>query len=118
MSDRRAITIGVVIGGLILACLCCLIVLWASSSVIEDILNEVSRGLSVDTSFQMDGDDGEVIRQPTLTPTPFVIQPTEITNTEIGIALRNYLALESTIIPINDPGDLAERFLGILDVAI
>ena len=116
MSDRKAITIGVVIGGLILACLCCLIVLWAGSSMIEDILKEVSGGLNYELDQGTWDGNGEVVRQPTLTPTPFVVQPTDTSTVEIGVALRNYLAVDNTFIPINDPGDLAERFLGVGEV--
>ncbi len=108
INDRKALSIGIVIGGIVLACVFSLLIIggcatrgWETVSNMFDAL-----GISQDST----NDDLAP------TPTPHVIRPTDSTPIQMSLSEETLYALENTEIPINDPNDLAQRLLGIADI--
>ncbi|HCU56998.1 MAG TPA: hypothetical protein DF984_02005 [Anaerolineaceae bacterium] len=104
MHKKAAVPIILTI--LLLVALCCLgicLVLFASGTILATSLNA------------LDGDP-ITIEVPAETvvaePTPSVIETTPPTNTATG----TLLTLENTIVPVNDPVDLADRLGGLSNV--
>lgn len=116
MNDRKALTIGIVVGGLLVACISCLAVIGgAAYLVIEEF--ESSAPISQDPS-----------ELATPMPTPFVLESTDLPeSTDSPESTRSseslsrlgqdtYGTLDNALVPEADPGELAERLLGVGEV--
>lgn len=99
MSDRNARTIGIVLGSLLLLCLCCVAVLaggafafqeWVATS---DVFSEYS-------DYYSPADP---------TPTAQPLQEWQTTDENVDLAEQTVQTLEDTLVPENDPAELAVR---------
>ncbi|MBN2044478.1 MAG: immune inhibitor A [Anaerolineales bacterium] len=106
MSDRSARTIGIVIGGILILCLCCVAVAASSAFALRD-------------SFK-NGDifaeygDFELSTDPT--PTAQILEEWQTSEEGKPLAEQTLETLENAMVPENDPADLATRLGGIEDV--
>ena len=106
MDDKKALSVGIVLGGVILSCICCLLVVGGSAYLIRDALVEVIGTLEADGGFTF-----ETVGSPT--PTPYIIRPADSSPTQMGLGDRILLTLEDSTPPLNDRADLAKRLLGV-----
>lgn len=104
MSDRKALMIGVVIGGLLIACLCCLLVVGIGSYFLLEEASTTSQG------------DNDSFDSSTPVPTPFVIEATGVPEAYSELGGFTYETLDNIIVPEANPGELAERLLGVDEV--
>ena len=117
MEDKKIFIIGGIIAGVLILCICCL---------------GVFAGISYFTLRAVEKSDSDFLTLAP-TPTPHVVRPTlppgdnsgqdgsssdpvEINPGMETIAAETLETLENSIVPINDPNELAERLGGILDV--
>jgi hypothetical protein len=103
MNDRKGLIIGVVLGGLILACLCCVAVVAGSAFALQEYLQDFG-----DINFT----SYDFIETESPTPTPHVLETWEVTTEDIDIAAQTFEVLENEIVPENDPAELAVRLGG------
>ena len=99
MSNRNLLIIIGVVGLLLVACVGCLVITGAGAIFFATTANEEGGDLfDFDSTSTPPG------------PTPEVLRGGELTSSETLDTLQN------TIVPENDPVDLAERLLGIADI--
>ena len=103
MSDRNARTIGIVLGSLLLLCLCCLAVMAGGAFAFQN-------WISTSDIFSEYGD----IYQPSdPTPTAQPLQDWQTTADDIDLAEQTLQTLEDALVPENDPAELAVRLGGV-----
>jgi hypothetical protein len=106
MSDRSARTIGIVIGGLLVLCLCCTAVVAGGAFALKDIFT--------DSDIFSQYEDYGFITEPTPTAQP--LEEWQVSKEGAPLAERTLQTLESALVPENDPADLAMRLGGVENV--
>ncbi len=107
MSDRKGLIIGIVIGALLLACLCCLVVFGGGALFLSNWMEDN------DGYFEYEYDYSS---SAIATPTPHILETWEVSEDNIDIAEETLRTLEDTLIPENDPAELAVRLGGVDEV--
>lgn len=111
MQDRKGLIIGIIIGSLLLVCLCCFAVFggglvalfqWSQNTDIVDYSYEYEYNYPSDSS------------EPT--PTAHELDDWQVDETYDDLAMQTVNTLEDTIVPENDPADLAMRLGGVDEV--
>lgn len=106
MDDKKALYIGVVLGGLVFVCICCLVFVGGSAYLLRDDFVEVLDTLEADGGFTF-----EVVGSPT--PTPHIIRPVDSSPTQTELGGTTLFTLENSSPPLNDRVALAKRLLGV-----
>ncbi len=105
MRDRKALILGIVIGGLLLSCLCLAAFLGGGAIAVREWLS------STDTFWL-----SEIVDSSTPTPTAQILETWQVTEEDIDLDVQNLRLLEAVEVPENDPADLARRLAGVKDV--
>lgn len=106
MNDRKGITIGVIIGGLLVISLCCFAVFSGGAFAYREWL----RGTEVFDEY--------IIPSISIDPTPTAqaLEEWQVTEVDDPLAEETLQSLEDTIVPENNPADLAVRLGGVESV--
>ncbi|MEJ2758142.1 MAG: immune inhibitor A, partial [Anaerolineales bacterium] len=104
MQDRKGLIIGIILGGLLIVCLCCFAVFGGGALAFSQWLK------------QTDVFDYTYTTSIDLTPTAHVLEEQEVDEGFDGLALQTLNTLENTVVPENDPADLAVRLGGVESV--
>ena len=105
MSDRKALILGIVLGGLLLICLCLAAFLGGGAIAVREWLS------STDTFWL-----NEIVDSSTPTPTAQVLETWQVTEEDIDLDVQNLRLLDEVEVPENDPADLAGRLAGVKEV--
>lgn len=103
MSDRNARMIGIVLGGLLLLCLCCVGAVGLGAWGLREWSS---------TTDYFDG-YGDFTFDLEPTPTPQPLSEWQVSENDIPLAEQTLLTLEQELVPENDPADLAVRLGGV-----
>jgi hypothetical protein len=103
MNDNRALIIGGVVGALLIACLCCLVVVGAGAYGLLEVLQ--------DTDFSYEYGYSDTSSEPTVTP--HALEPWEISGENLDLAETTLERLSSMIVPENNPAEMAVRLGGV-----
>lgn len=102
MQDRKGLIIGIIIGSLLIVCLCCFAVFGGSALLLKNWVEDYD-GIE----YYEEGS----IYEPT--PTAHLLEEWEIDEGFGDLAMQTLNTLEDTIVPENDPADLAVRLGGV-----
>jgi immune inhibitor A len=106
LGDKKALSVGIILGGVVFSCICCLLAVGGSAYLIRDTFVTVMETLEAGGSFTY-----EVVGSPT--PTPYIIRPTGSSPTQMELGDATLFALGNSTPPLNDRADLAKRLLGV-----
>jgi immune inhibitor A len=106
MSDRNARIIGIVLGSLLILCLCCVAVLGGGAFAVRDWL----------TTSEVFTQYTEYYTEPPPTPTAQVLQEWQVTEETDPVSEQTLSILENALVPENDPAKLAVRLGGVESV--
>jgi immune inhibitor A len=109
LNDKKALTVGVVLGGIVLFCFCCLALVGGGAYLAKEAVDDLVETLETGGGLTYDFDGSP-------TPTPNVIRPTESSPAQMSFGEMTLFTLENAEVPINDRTDLAQRLLGVGDV--
>jgi hypothetical protein len=109
LNDKKALSVGIVLGGVVLFCFCCLALVGGGAYLAREAVVDLMETLEAEGGFIY-----EVYSSPT--PTPEIIRPTDSSPTQMDIGERTLYTLENSEVPMNNPIDLARRLLGVGDV--
>jgi hypothetical protein len=98
MSDKKALSIGIVLGVLILVCLCCIAVITGGALAVQEYFKDF------DLASEYDFGASTVP-----TPTPHVLETWEISPENFDTASQTIEILENEVVPENNPAELAVR---------
>jgi len=109
LDDKKALTVGLVLGGIVLFCFCCLVLVGGGAYLAKEAAIDFMETLDAGGDFTYDLNSSP-------TPTPNIIRPTDSSPTQTNLGKMTLLTLENSEAPMNDPADLAQRLLGVSDV--
>ena len=102
-GDNRALIIGIIIGVVLLVCLCCLVAVGAGAYGVL--------GLIEDGEFSYEYSSSDNPSDPTATP--HLLETWEISGEELDLAEITLETLTNTVVPENNPAEMAVRLGGI-----
>jgi hypothetical protein len=108
MSDRNARVIGIILGALLLLCLCCVAAVILGAWGLQE--------WSTTTDYFEGYGDFTFDSEPTPTPQP--LSEWQVSESDIPLAEQTLRTLDQELIPENDPADLAVRLGGVESVPV
>jgi hypothetical protein len=106
LDDKKTFSVGAVLGGVLFLSLCCLVFVGAGAYLLRDAFIEVIETYEAGGYFTFEPVGS-------LTPTPYIIRPSETSPTQMGLGDATLYTLEHAAVPLNDRADLARRLLGV-----
>jgi hypothetical protein len=103
MNDNRALIVGLVVGALLLACLCCLVAIGAGAYGFLEVVQ--------DADFSYEYGYSDTSSEPTATP--HALETWELSGENLDLAETSLERLSSMIVPENDPAEMAVRLGGV-----
>jgi hypothetical protein len=102
MKDRGIYIIGIVVAAVLLICICCAVLIGAWAFLVREVWVEPASTEIIDWQLE----------SPTSTPYIVVVED----DSSVEAAVETLMVMEDTIVPENNPNELAERLGGVFNI--